>query len=364
MSKHFPLIEISGSPENRGIEYGRAAADHIAVGVDIYRESFDSKNISWERACELARPFAKQIKDYDEDFWREMEGIAKGSGQPVEHIVILNARTELLFWNNKVPGETAPIPDDCTAALALPEVTENGHMLHGQNWDWNPRCVDSSVVLKIKSENGPDILTFVEAGQLARSGMNSAGIGLTANGLHSDKDYQTVGIPNPFIRRRLLMQDRLGAALSAVTLANISFSHFLLISHAEGEAVGFEVTPERLFWMQPEDGIFTHANHFKIPAATAQLKDVSVLRTPDSIYRDSRTEKHIRGEQGSICKQTFMNAFTDTYGKPDSVLRFPAKRPGGGISATVASVIMDTTALKMWVAAAPYDGANYVEYSL
>jgi hypothetical protein len=56
------------------------------------------------------------------------------------------------------------------------------------------------VVVRILRDDGPDLLTFTEAGGLARSGFNSAGIAITANYLESDRDYRELGIPLPFIR--------------------------------------------------------------------------------------------------------------------------------------------------------------------
>ena len=49
--------------------------------------------------------------------------------------------------------------------------------------DWRAECAETGVLLRIHRDDGPDILTFTEAGGLARSGLNSAGIGLTANAL-------------------------------------------------------------------------------------------------------------------------------------------------------------------------------------
>ncbi len=39
------------------------------------------------------------------------------------------------------------------------------------------------------------MLTFVEAGGLRRSGMNSAGIAITANYLRCERDYLQRGVP-------------------------------------------------------------------------------------------------------------------------------------------------------------------------
>ena len=362
MSDFFPLIEVDGDAKERGYQYGLKAGEQIAAGIDIYKESFLKAGIEWQEAIQLAQNFIPEITAYNVSFLTEIEGIAKGSDQPLEHIVILNARTELLFWKNKTNPKEAQ--EECTALLALPAATKDRNLLHGQNWDWNPKCENSSVVLKIHNEDRPDILTFVEAGQLARSGMNSNGIALTANGLHSDQDYGRRGIPNPFLRRTLFNQDRLATALFTITQANISFSHFLLLSHSGGEAVGLETTPDDIFWMQPEHGLISHANHFKTPSAMANVRDLGLRRTPETLYRDSRAFAVLQTNHGKITTETFKQAFADEYGKPDSILRHPAVRPGGSLSATVASIIMDTVAKKMWIAKSPYKGIKYKEYGL
>jgi hypothetical protein len=48
-------------------------------------------------------------------------------------------------------------------AVILPERSHHGKLIHGQNWDWRAECAESSVLVKIKREQGPDVLTFVEA---------------------------------------------------------------------------------------------------------------------------------------------------------------------------------------------------------
>ncbi len=359
MTAAFPLVEIEGSPRERGLQYGRAAGQQISRGVEIYREGLANAGIDWTDAVQLARQFAPNITDYDGDLMSEVEAIALGAEQPVEHIVILNTRTEILFWKTRRPE-----PDECTAILAMPSVTREGNLLHAQNWDWNPKCETSSIVLRIRAiDGGPDILTFVEAGQLARSGMNSAGIAITANGLHGGDDYGRMGVPSPFVRRRMLAADRLAPALRTIMAAPVSFSHFLLVSESSGEAIGLETTPDDVFWMRPKNGILTHANHFKSPAALVRVRDLGVRRTPDSLYRDSRANTLIRDAGGDITVDTIKSALADTYGAPDAVLRSPAPRPGGNISGTVASVIMDTTHLRLWLRPSPYKQTEYSEYS-
>src|SRR5690606_39371330 len=110
------------------------------------------------------------------------------------------------------------------------------------------------------------------------------------------------------------------------------------------------------------DGILVHANHFKCPVARAKVHDVGLQRCPESLYRDQRTLEHFHRHRGHISIDTFKEAFADTFGAPDAVLRTPKARPGGNLSGTVATLIMDTTARRMWLAPSPYKGVHFTEY--
>ena len=368
----FAMVHVAGKPYERGVSHGCQAGEQIARGLDIYKDAFYNAGIGWEQAMNFAKQFSQQVRLYDNDMYTEIEGIAKGSEQAVEAIVALNARTEIVFWRDNEQHQRRnhlpPMQEECTAALALPAATADGHVLHGQNWDWNPRCADACIVLRIDNIDGPDILTFIEAGQLARHGMNSDGIALTVNGLQCDRDCGHVGVPNPLLRRRILQSTNFAGAIGTVLDADISFSHNLMLSHASGSAVTFETTPDSAFWLQPENGILVHANHFKCPIARAKLIDIGLQRCPESIYRDQRMQEYLHADIGKISIDTFKAGFADRFGAPDAILRTPKARPGGNLSGTVATLIMDTTAHTMWLAPSPYkcsgQAVEFTQYSL
>lgn len=333
----------------------------------MYRKEFARKGIEWDEALRLARRFMPSIEEYDAQLAIEISAIAKGAGESTEAIVVLNARTELIFWNERergLPTATLAEVDECTSAVALPDATLEGHVIHAQNWDWQPECADHALVVRIRSDDMPDSLNFVEAGQLARHGFNSEGVAITAMGLHSSGDYGRSGIPNPLIRRKMLACDSLGGAIGVIYNSARSFSHNIMVSHPAGEAFGFETTPDGVYWLEPEDGLMVHANHFKSPQALSQVTDINIARCPDTLYRDSRVRRLLNAERGRITEETFRSVFADNFGNPNSVLRHPQARPGGMVSATVYTLIMDSAQLRAWVAPKPYEGASYTQYSL
>src|SRR3546814_1886738 len=60
--------------------------------------------------------------------------------------------------------------DGCTTIIVQPERTPDGTLIHAHNWDWKASCAETCVVLRVRGDGGPDILTFTEAGTLARFG--------------------------------------------------------------------------------------------------------------------------------------------------------------------------------------------------
>lgn len=358
----FKYICAEGGPYDRGWQYGKAAAEEIRVGLGIYAPAFAANGLEWDAVRQLSAAFAARIEAYDSTALRELEGVAAGAGLPVEDVIVLNARTEMLYGGSDDP---AAVDEGCTGAIALPEATAGGHVLHGQNWDWRPDCLHSTVVLHIVPDEGPEILTLVEAGGLARCGLNSAGIAITGNFLRTEFDNGRGGIPLSLVRRRILQCDTYVTAASAIIDTPISFSNNIMLSWSAGEAVNFEKTPNEAFWMSDDDGILVHSNHFLTTGAHAKVQDRGLSTSPDSLYRYKRVQRELAGERGNLTVAHFKRALADRFGWPHSVCRPPtAGGVGGAVVATVATVIMDVTAGEMHVAAAPYDDPQYTTYRL
>lgn len=80
----------------------------------------------------------------------------------------MNARTELLA--------NAPTPPvvGCTAVAPVSQITRDGHLLLGQNWDWCEDLPDTTVLLATRDERGHGVDSLAEAGMLAKTGLNDS----------------------------------------------------------------------------------------------------------------------------------------------------------------------------------------------
>jgi isopenicillin-N N-acyltransferase-like protein len=275
----------------------------------------------------------------------------------------MNARTEMVVSARKQLEKD--VPDGCTAALALPEATADGVLVHGQNWDWRAECAETGIVLRIRRDDGPDILTFTEAGGLARSGLNSAGIGLTANALECDRDYRCGdGVPLPFIRRKILEAPYLALAVRTIMSTRRLGSNHMAISHGGGEAFGFECAPDETFWIAPDRGLYVHANHWISESARAKVKDTGLAETPDSIYRDKRVRDQLAPKRGKLTIEDFRQAFFDDWNTPYSVCRPPRPNNRGAMVATSAMILMRPLEGHLEACPMPALNRRFTRYSL
>jgi isopenicillin-N N-acyltransferase-like protein len=246
----------------------------------------------------------------------------------------------------------------------MPEATTDGTLIHAQNWDWKAECAETAVVLRIRNSDGPDILTFTEAGGLARAGLNSAGIAITANYLQSDRDYRQTGVPLALIRRKVLEQQHVALAMHAVYTTPKSASNNMIVSQAGGVAIDFECAPDETFQVHPDRGLLVHANHWVSPVALGKLRDTGIAGTPDTLYRDLRVRGLLATSTGHIGIAEVKAALFDDYATPWSVCRPPRLSLEGNMVATVAMLVMQPGKGTMELAPLPALNKTFTRYTL
>jgi isopenicillin-N N-acyltransferase-like protein len=315
----IPLIEISGGPRDRGRMHGEAARDEIARALAYYGDAFgQATGLGWAGVVARARqwrPIAEQAAPHLLD---EIDGIADGAGVTPDDILALNARGEIVRSHDS--DFTTMAADGCSSFALLPEATADRHVYCGQNWDWRIGMADTTVVLRIVQPPKPTVIMQVEAGQLGRHGVNSAGIALNGNGL--DGRFGTPpGLPQPFLRRLILDSATYYDALRVPFARHQHIASNLLFTHRDGFALDVEATPENHRWGYPTDGVLVHGNHYQygIPPSLASTYRPS---SPDSLYRVPRIEagmRHARDAAGAdgvhkVVRDTMSDHFGHPYG--------------------------------------------------
>ncbi|WNJ91988.1 C45 family peptidase [Bosea sp. 685] len=368
MVEPCPFVDVSGSPYERGRQHGAAVPQRVKRSIELYGGQLGDLGYDAAAKSALIAEFAREIEAFGAHYIEEMRGIADGAKVPLEDIVMINARTEVIAKAKLIKStpiaETEELDDGCTGAVILPERSASGELIHGQNWDWKAECAETAIVLRVRREDGPDFLTFVEAGGLARCGTNAAGISITANYLESERDFTQVGVPLALIRRKVLEQEHLAFAIKAVATTPKACSNNMMLSTVKGFAIDFECAPDEAFPIYPSEGLIVHANHWVGQVALTKLRDTGTPRVPESFYRDWRVKKLLDEAGEKLTVADLKHAFFDDFLTPHSVCRPPRLNDAGNLSATVAMVIMEPAKGSMEVALLPALNRVFTRYSL
>ena len=370
----FPFVSVSGSPFQRGYQYGAAVPGRVHGSARLYGGQLSELGLSQAGRARLIAECLGQIEDFDPSYLEEMRGVAEGARIDLEQVVMINARTEVVSRARVMAGqaqsreeqaEDQAGADGCTGAVILPERSRNGNLLHGQNWDWRPECVDTAIVLRMYRDDGPDVITFVEAGGLGRHGMNAAGVAVSGNYLRCDRDYTTEGgVPLALVRRKAMDQEHVALAMRAIATTPKACATNMIVSHKDGWAIDFECAPDEAFPLYPVGGLLVHANHWVSPTALLKLRDTGTATAPDSFYRDWRVRRLLEGSSEALTLDDLKAALFDDFLSPYSVCRPP--RPGlrGDITASVAMIVMEPAAGVMEVAPLPALNRVFTRYGL
>lgn len=370
----LPFVDLAGDAGEQGLGHGRALAAAIAHNIELYFDRFE-REAGLRRAAAIARTrkYLDALGERAADYVAAMRGIAEGSGLPYAEIAVLNLRYELLYYQygtvkaaeaaRQLAQGDLPRPDGCTSFALLPEATQCGRLLLGQNWDWIPhtRCA----LLRVREADGFAYLGFTEAGIAgAKIGMNSAGVALCINGmLSTEDDWSRFSLPFHWRCRAILRSRNFEAAVAVVAGEARACTTNFLVAQAPGRVVDLEAAPERLGRIVCSEGCLAHANHFEDPAGLGVEEPPSLTRH-FSRNRAKRLSDLLRaGRPWTL--PALKSALCDHEGRPNSVCRHRDENlPEIEQVRTVSSIVMDPGAGRLWASDGPPCESAYREYAL
>ena len=350
----FTLHEFKGTWKEIGRQYGEEC-----------REEIKDMHAYWENALSVVMPgtpmdvivekssiFADPIRAYAPEFMEEIEGIAEGAGISV---------SEALFHQGSFEMDvTGPLYiGGCTSFAASGKATKGGKTIAGQHFDWFDGA--AMVVMKLKPENGPEIIGTSIAGQLLQFGINSLGIAHYANVLCWPKSI--VGVPAVVSAQKALLSKNVPDALRCITQCQNAIALNHLIAGKDGDILDVEVTPDKCGILLPDRDIMTHSNHF----LTHFLQDRDMADQtsfPDTFLRQYRMKQLMEEHFGEIDVDVMKELLTDHRGYPDSICRHcDEDGPAHEKFRTLISIISMPEEGKIWVSPQPCQ-YPYQEFSL
>lgn len=317
MAGNIPILELEGTPHERGLAHGRAFKEQIrefadsVVGVHQANNSYlKVKHQSLQGFCMNNLGF---LEKFSPDLLDEMHGIAEGAGLGFEEILLLNCFLEL--EDLRAPGLGGKIlPDSlwgCTSFNIPPEVSENGTAYIGQTFDMEQYYQKYLILLRIKSADGPDALVLSLAGVLALNGINEAGIGMVINKVTATDARP--GVIYPFIVRQALGCERIGDALGTVIFTPRATGITYQLC-AKDVAFCAETSATRYELLNCDNGL-THTNHY-VGGEMLQFETPHWLSHGGSMVRKQVADKFLKQWQGRLGPEALQQLMQDHTNHP------------------------------------------------
>ena len=345
MTVMFKEVTLTGTPYERGLQYGQSCKEEIAVSVRNYQALFAlRKKLTWEQAQRLSRRYLPAIRALGDDYIDEMQGIADGAGITFDEVLAINARTELLHTSLSADD----LVQECTAFAAMAPATKNGTVLAGQTWDFTLLQRQAVVIVRIPGDGTrPGLLFFPEAGMIGGKGMNSAGLSLTLNALRA-KEHGS-GLPVHFRMRRILECATLHQAYEQAVRGTMPSAANLMMTHRDGIALDVELDPSGVDVLLPQRGVLVHTNHFIGPKMSLTHDHAG----SGSTYIRLQRAQQLFCEKQELTLEDAQAAFRDHKGYPTSICAHPVN-PATPVTvdqnATNFGLVMDLTHLEAWLA--------------
>lgn len=365
----LPLLHLSGTPYQQGLDHGRLLRDRIHHNVNVYFERFEkASQITREEVLARARRYRDAIAVQNQDYFDGMRGIAAGTGLPLDVVVALNVRYEIIYYQSAALAMAAAATveatkDGCTAFAVAPEASADGHLLMGQNWDWIPQI--QGAVLHTTEPHGLETLAFTEAGIFGgKIGLNTAGLGLAINGITSTRD-NWLNLNPPFHLRcyQILRSQDLETAVAVIAGAPRACSANYLIGQTPGCVANVEAAPHIIHRLTWHDGTLVHANHFVDPEGCG-------IEEPPNAYRDfscKRSDRlqHLIQSNLPVAIDNLQQYLQDHANPPRPICRHedPADPPAEQYR-TVTSAVMDLHDQTLYLTDGPPCQNPYHRYSL
>ena len=306
----IPVIELNGTPRERGRIYGETAKFLIANVVEAWRADLGSfgKNSATENTNAIdpdsylseffsQTHFLNSIEKWAPDLLEEVKGIAEGAGQTFNNIFGLQLMDE--EWIFGLRRRLDKPTTKCTAFGGSNQM--NGISYAGQNMDVPSWVEGSQVLLRVMSTDAsPEALVFASAGSIGLNGLNARGLGITCNTL-PQLNYSIHGLPVLFIVRSILQCQSIERAEQFLrSIQHASGQNYILSS--PGDMRCFECCSTSIARYAPKElnGRVIHSNHPLINNDKSDLSELTRGRRKNSEARLTSTWERLGNRSRSM----------------------------------------------------------------
>ncbi len=314
-------LTVSGSAYDIGFAHGCAFTQAIGeLTEERLRLSCDpfwtgGQQATLDEVLAIGRACLRHHETFAPDLMEEMRGMADATGIGVNELVIMNGFTDFvdIIANPAVLGrhrDNGALPGDaidCTAFIVDSSAAADGRGYLGQTWDMHSTATPYVLMLDVRPQDGPALMTFTITGCVGMIGMNEHGVAVGINNLLGAEGRP--GVHWVYVVRKMLAQRSVDDALAVLRGAQLSGAHnyLLLGPSVDGALRGYNVEHMATrAHVVPVETVYAHTNHCLIQNM------IDVERPRKSVSHESTLARHDQagrflGEQvGAITVETLM----------------------------------------------------------
>lgn len=219
-SRRFIVLDLTGTPYERGVQHGKALREAIHKSVAIWKENlqitFKIDGDTFITKFLAKTNYLLAIKKWTPDLLEEVRGISEGAQIDFNTILVFQLMDE--YWVNG-PEITA---EHCSA-MGIAEAADHPTIV-AQNMDLENFRDGFQTILHIREVSGLEEFVLSQPGLIAFNGMNNRGVGVNTNTV-GQLAHSRDGLPVAFVVRGILQRS---------TYENVA-SFLKTVHHASGQ---------------------------------------------------------------------------------------------------------------------------------
>lgn len=356
-SRELKTVSFSSSGYELGLQHGTELKKEVGALIAAWK-----KNTAFQLGKDADvvvneffayTQFTEAIKKWTPDLYEEVRGIAKGSGQSLNDVLILNLLDEFWVYIDNLSNHHC-------SAVGVPARNGNPGYI-SQNMDLENYTDGFQVLMRLdRTESRPEQLILTYPGLIALNGLNEKGIGVCVNTL-MQLSASSTGLPVAFVIRWIINSTDKDDLLKFIKTVNHASGQNYIIG-ISGEVYDFEASANKVVQYNPknENGAVYHTNHPIVNEDVKPWFKMSMdIANSNSLLRFKAVEKRVAGAS-VISDAMIKEALRSKDDEANPVCRTNNQNGQGFTFASVIMTLGEQPSLQ--VLAGPPDESEYTRF--
>ncbi|MCB9556003.1 MAG: hypothetical protein H6707_07860 [Deltaproteobacteria bacterium] len=366
------LIELHGDPASLGRDHGLLVQRQADRFEQHMKRLLERHAPGWLRRFIAGNVVRWRYRHLDEATPEERQiELAALAGQYIDSEDYLEEPFQRLLYYHALYEVSRDMADSpllaCTSFAAWGKATQSGALLVGRNFDFDggePFDRDKALIIFRQTGKIPFASVAWPTMTGVVTGVNAHGIFVAIHAAKSDAKLSP-GAPVVFLLRKILAEARsLDDARRIAKAYPLSGTQALLLADGQRKQAGvLEIAGERQMWRTSERQYLLLTNHLRHARFRSDATNDRHRRYSTSGARYQRLEELVKGRQQPFDPPAIAQILRDRRGAGNRQL------PLGHASAinalgTTHSVVLDLSAMVLWVSRGPHTQGVYVPFDL